>query len=162
MQLNHLQPVVQVGPELAVPEEGLERSIRGGDDPDVHRNGPVAAELGHGMILQDVKQLGLQNRRHLADFVEHQGPAISELELAGARCVRAGKRAALVTEELAFEQLQRKGGAVDLDERTVASWRLPMQLLGNDFLADAALAGDQHGHVAVGHALDHGHDVAHG
>jgi len=58
---------------------------------------------------------------HLADLVEEDGSLVGELELPRLLAGRAGERAALVAEELAFEELAGKGCAVDLDERFPAA-----------------------------------------
>ena len=84
-------------------------------DVDVDR--AVAAEPRELAVLQDVQQLGLQRRRHLADLVEHDRAVLRELELADARSAGAGEGAALVAEQLALEQVGRQRRAVDLDER---------------------------------------------
>ena len=100
-------------------------------------------------------------RRHLADLVEHDRAALGELELADACRAGAGERAALVAEQLAFEQVGRQRRAVDLHERLGPPRRPPVQLARDHFLADAALAAQQHADVAVGHALDHGQHGLH-
>jgi hypothetical protein len=74
---------------------------------DVGIDRAVAAETCELPILQDVKDLGLQRRRHLADFVEHHRAVLRELELADARRAGAGERTALVSEQLALEQVGR-------------------------------------------------------
>ena len=95
----------------------LEIAVGGGDDAHVDFDGAVAAQLGELAVLQHVQDLGLQRLRHLADFVEHDRAVLGELELADARRRRAGEGAALVAEQLAFEQLGRQRRAVHLDER---------------------------------------------
>ena len=68
---------------------------------------------------------------------------------------------ALVPEELALEELGRQRGAVHLDERPVAPRRSLVDRARDQLLADAALAANQHGDVAVGDLLDHRRDAAH-
>ena len=74
---------------------------------------------------------------------------------------RAGERALLVAEQLAFEQLGRQRGAVHLDERPILARRALVNRARDQLLADAALAADQHRDVAVGHLLDHLRDRLH-
>ncbi len=64
-------------------------------------------------------------------------------------------------EELTFEQLGRQGRAIHLHKGTVLPSRALVNRTRHQFLADAALAADQHGHIAVGHLLDDSRDVAH-
>jgi hypothetical protein len=44
------------------------------------------------LLLQDAKQLHLHCERHLADFVEEQGAAISQFEASGLVLERARER----------------------------------------------------------------------
>ena len=60
------------------------------------------------------------------------------------RCVRAGERAALVTEQLALEQRLGQRRAVEAQERLRRARRAPVHGLGEHLLADAGLAEDQH------------------
>ena len=75
---------------------------------------PDALELA---FLQDPQQLGLQFQRQIADLVEEQRPAVRQLEPALPRRDGAGERAALVAEQLAFDQRRRQRRAVDADQR---------------------------------------------
>ena len=108
-----------------------------------------------------MQQLGLQRRLHLADLVQHQRAAVRLLELADARRRGAGEGAALVAEQLALEELGRQRRAVHLHERPVAPRRALVDGARDQLLADAALAADQHGDVAVGDLLDDLRDAAH-
>ena len=76
--------------------------------------------------------------------------------------MRAGVGALHGTEQLALDEFTRQGGAVDLDDPALAARAEGVQEIGNDFLAGAALAGDQNGHVAGGDAFDGADDLAHG
>ena len=116
--------------------------------------GLVAAELGELRVLEDVQQLGLQRRLHLADLVEEDRAGVRLLELADPRRRGAGERALLVAEQLALEELRGQRRAVDLDERPVLARRPLVDGAGHQLLADAALAADEHRDVAVGHLLD--------
>ena len=85
-------------------------------DACLRGDGPVASDLRELPILQDVQQLGLQRRRHLADLVEQDRAVARELELADARRLRAGEAAAFVPEQLALEEVSRQRRAVHLHE----------------------------------------------
>ena len=80
---------------------------------------------------------------------------MGELELADAQVAGAGEGALLVAEQLALEQLRRQRGAVHLHERARPPRRPAVQLAGDDVLADAAFAAQQHADVAVGDAVHH-------
>ena len=59
-----------------------------------------------------------------------------------------------MAEQLAFQQRLGQGGAVDLHERPVGAQAVVVDRAGDQLLAGAALAADQHGGVAVGDLLD--------
>src|SRR5262249_16685656 len=84
------------------------------------------------------------------------------LELADAAAVGAGEGALLVAEQLALQQRLRDGRAVDGEKRRLGPGAVLVEGAGHQLLAGAALAGDEHGHVLVGHPADGLVDVAHG
>ena len=103
------------------------------------------------LVFDDPQQLCLQGRAHVADLVEENGPALRQLELAGPRR-DAGGRARFDPEELGLKQALRHGRAVDRDERMVGARAGLVQGAGDEFLARAALAANQHRYVGRGHA----------
>ena len=101
-------------------------------------------EPPNARIFQHAQQLRLRADRHLGEFVQQQSAVLRQFEAARAALHRARERALLVSEELAFHQRLRHGGAVDRDERPAAAWAQVMDGAGNQFLARAAFAGHQH------------------
>ncbi|MNG22032.1 hypothetical protein D3C84_1064730 [compost metagenome] len=63
----------------------------------------IAPQPLHHALLQQTQQFDLDIQAHAFDFIEKQGAAIGELELADAAFLRAGKGAGLVAEQLAFD-----------------------------------------------------------
>ena len=63
--------------------------------------------------------------------------------------LRAGERAALVAEQLGFEQVLRDRRGVDRDERPRRARAVPVQRARDQLLAGARFAGDQHRRVAT-------------
>jgi hypothetical protein len=59
-----------------------------------------------------VQQFGLQRRRHLADFVEQDGPLVANFKFAGLGVIGAGKSSCFVAEQFAFLQDGGSGGAL--------------------------------------------------
>jgi hypothetical protein len=108
-----------------------------------------------------VQQLGLQRRMQLADLVQEDGAAVGELEAAGLALVRAREGAALVAEELGFQQITRHRRAVDLHEGVAAPGRVGVDGARHDLLAHARLPAHEHGDVGARGLLDHGLDLAH-
>ena len=66
-----------------------------------------------------------------------------------------------MTEEFAFQQVLRNGGAVNRDEGLLVSLAVIMNGACDEFLATAALARDQDGSITHGHATHHFKDGLH-
>ena len=56
---DHVEPVVEVLSEAALPHLLPQVLVGGGDDPDVQLDHPAAAEPDELALLQDPQQLGL-------------------------------------------------------------------------------------------------------
>ena len=134
----------------------------GGQHAHVHRDGLVAAQPLDVPLLQHAQQLGLGARGQVADLVEEDGAAVGLLEAADAPGLGAGEGAALVAEQLALQQRLGNGGAVDGDERLVGAVAVLVEGAGDEFLAGAGLAADQHRDRGGGHPADFLVDVLHG
>lgn len=96
--------------------------------------------------MQNAQQLGLQHGVHLTDLVQQQRASVRCLELADATRHSAGKRTALITEELSLKQRLRDARAVDGDERTAGGRALLVDGARDQLLAGTALAVNQHRH----------------
>ena len=75
---------------------------------------------------------------------------IASLELAQVRSIGPRKSALLVTKQLALEKRVGDARAVDGHERAILPMAVMIERAGDQFLARAALAGDQHGNVLLG------------
>jgi hypothetical protein len=71
-------------------------------------------------------------------------------------------KAPLVPEQLGLEQRLREGGAVDGDEGAGAPAAAVVQRVRHQLLAGAALAGDQHGRLALRDGVDAVEQAQHG
>ena len=76
--------------------------------------------------------------------------------------MRAGERAFDRAEQFTFNQFAGQGGAIDFDDFVFAARTERVEQVGDDFLAGAALAGDEHGDVAGGDAFNGADDFLHG
>ena len=76
----------------------------------------------------------------IADFVEKDGAAVGQLELAAPERRRTGERPLLMTEQLALDQLGRDRGAVDFHERTGGKRALAVDVRGQQLLAGPGLS----------------------
>ena len=98
----------------------LEVAIRRGEHAHIGSERASTAEPLILALLQHAQKLRLHGRTHLRDFVEEQHAARGLLDLARVHCLRARERAALVAEQLGFEQLFGQRRAVERDERTLS------------------------------------------
>ena len=118
-------------------------------------------------VLQHAQNLRLRLQAHGRDFVEEQRAFVRDFEQALLRSDRAGERSLHVAEERGLEQVGRHRPGIDRNERFVAPRRVQVNGFGDDFLAGAALALQQHGRAAVGDLrhqvenLQHGLALAH-
>src|SRR5205814_639699 len=111
-----VEPVEEILAEAALLDLSLEVLIGRGDDADIDGDRLRAADALEFLLLEDAKHLGLRLERHVADLVEKERSAVSEVELAAPELRGAGEGAFLVAEKLAFDQLLGDGGAVHFDK----------------------------------------------
>src|SRR5438093_10265043 len=157
----HVQAVIQVVAERALPYHVGEVAVGRGDDPDVDADRVGGADTLDLAVLEHAQQLHLHPERQLADLVEEDGAAVCRLEEPLAVAVGAGEGPTQVPEELALEERGRERGAVAHDERAVAERREAMQRAGHQLLARAALAGHERRRGVAGQTLDEGEDLEH-
>ena len=160
--MDHVDAEVEVLAEAALLDRGLEVAVGGGDDAHVDRHLAVAADRANAPLLQRAQELRAAGWRHVADLVEEQRAAVGLHEQPGARRLGVGERAPGVAEQLALEQRLGHGRAVDGDERARAPASGVVQRARHQLLAGAALAGDEHRGVGVGHPLDQLVHLPHG
>ena len=105
VQVEHVQPVVQVLAQRARALRLLEVAVRRRDHAHVDVDLLAAADAAEIPLLERAQELGLQERRHLPDLVEEDGPAVGQLERAQPGCDRAREGPLLVAEQLGFQQV---------------------------------------------------------
>ncbi len=113
------QPKQEILAECAVPDLFAEIAIGRRYEANVDPSRRKRAESRDLATLEHAQDLGLRGQRHFPDFVEKYRAAIGAFEQAGLGAIRAGERAALVTEELALEQRLGKRRAVDANESSI-------------------------------------------
>ena len=160
-QRHGVDAEVQVFAQLPLAERRIQVDVGRADQPEVRLNDAAAADRPELAVLQHAKQLDLQAGRHLADLVEQQGAAIGQFHQTGLVGHRAGEGAALVPEQLGFDQLARQRRAVDLDERAFLPLAVLVNGAGHELFAGAVLAVDQHARVGRRHRLDQMEQLPH-
>ena len=98
-------------------------------------------------LSSNAEQLGLHGLGQLADFVEKQGAAVGHFKQADAMLVGAGEGASAMAEQFALDEVLRQGAAIDGDERHVGPRALVVDGAGDQLLAGAGFAEDQHGRI---------------
>src|SRR3989442_15329489 len=113
----HVKAVVEILPKTPRCVLPLQVSVRRSDNARSDRDGAAAAQPHHLPVFEHAEQLGLGRERKLSYLIEEQGSVSSGLERPSAEAVSAGKRAALMAEQLALHELLGQGRAVQRDQR---------------------------------------------
>ena len=156
VDVNDAQPVEQVLAELALGDALGKVAVRRRDDADVRvPRGAVRADRLDFSRLQEAEEERLHAQAHLAHFVEKEGPAVRELQLARLVAIRPGEAAFDVAEELRLEERLGQSGTVHSDEGAVRAGRVHVDGPRDQILSDAALA--RHENLGLSHRGPPGH-----
>jgi len=161
-QRHDVQAVEQILAEAALAGQLGQVLMGRGDDAHIGLARHPAADGGVFPFLQHAQQTGLGLQRHVADFVEEQGTALSLLEPPGRPHGGPREGPLFMAEQLAFDQLTRNRRHVDGDERPPLALAVVVQHTGRQLLAGARLAGDQHGQIGRDQARQGAVDFLHG
>src|SRR5207302_3866183 len=140
---ENVEPEIKILAEAAGLHGGGKIDVGEGDQASFDAQGFRAAEAFERALLQNAEELALRCRRERGDFIENDAAVAAELEAAELALDRAGKGAAFVAEEFAFDELRRKTGTIDFQERRVTSRTEFMNQPGEMVLTGAAFTGDQ-------------------
>src|SRR6185436_7786492 len=149
-----VEPVVEILAEGAGGDRLLQVLVGGGDQAHVRLDRLGAADPLELPLLQDTEQLHLRRQVDVADLVEKQRAAVRQLEAALLARFGAGEGAFLVAEQLGLDQAVGQRGAADFDERLLRAQRAVVDGVGDQLLAGARLAADQHGRAGAGDLRD--------
>ena len=143
---------------MALAQGGVRALVGRADQAEVDGHRLRGAEAAHHPLFEHAQELRLKIHGHLGDLVEQQRAAVGFLEQSDLFGGRARERAARVPEELGLDQILGKRRAVDLDPRAASPVALLVERVGQELLAGAALADDEHVGVGVrhrGHGFEH-------
>src|ERR1700689_1637750 len=140
---------------------GIETLIGGGDYTDIDCDLAMASEPVERRSVQHAQQLDLRLNLQFADFIEEERALVGEFEQAGLGCIGTSKGSLFVTEQLAFDQVLGKRGAVDIDPGPAAPVRRLMNRMSHEFLAGSGFTGDQHALGVTGNTVHHAHETMH-
>ena len=159
-QVHDVQTIVEIFAELLFTRPLEQIAVGRGDHAHVD-DGVLA--LGTDLLdfaaLEEPEQQGLHAQAHLAHFVEEHRPAVGHFEQSPAIAMGVGEAAAEMPEQLGLEQRFGHPAAIDGDQRPAAPRAALVNQPREQFLADTALAGDQHLAVAGSDLLRFFHQV---
>ena len=104
MEVEDVEPVVEILAELAGRHLLFERSVGSGDDPHIDLNFLLAAQREKLAVIEHRQQLDLERQRHIADLGEKQGAALGEAEHARLVLDCAGEGPLDVAKQLGLKQ----------------------------------------------------------
>ena len=160
---GHVQPVIEVAPKRPRFHAFGQVLVGGGDDADIDLARTGTADAHDLSVLEHAQQAGLHGQGKLADLVEEHGPPVGQFEiprLALAR--RAGEGAGHVAEHLGFGQGLGDAAAIHLEKDLVLAVAPAVGQPGEDVLAHAGLAQDEHRGVRGRDGQQHVHHFLHG
>jgi hypothetical protein len=147
---HHVEPVVEVLPELARAHGRPEVHVGRRQHADVDGDRPHAPEPLDLALLERAQELRLEVEPQRADLVEEEGAALGELELAELPRVGAREGALLVAEQLGLDERVGDRRHVDRDERLRPPLAPRVERARDQLLAGPALARDEHRRRGVG------------
>ena len=106
-------------------------------------------------MLNRAQQFHLQVRRHFGNLIKEKRAAFRSLKEADVIAHRTREGAALVAEQLAFQQRFAQRAAIHRDEGITREGAAVVDGTRHQFLAGAAFAGDQHSAAIPCHHANH-------
>ena len=155
------QPVKQVFPKLAGPDQLEGVLVAGRDHPHIHFPFPGLSHPAENTFLEYPEKLGLHGRTHGIQFVQEQGPFMGGFQQTfpvGGTGIGPGYG----TEQDAFNEAFGNGGAVEHHQGLVFPAAQLVDALGQDFLAGARLSIDHDVAVLGSHLSDRLFQFLHG
>ena len=152
--IHHLQAIKEIIPESPFCNLRRQILIRRADNPNIYRHRLRTAQPLKLFLLKHTQQLRLRLDMHIANLVQKQRPPIRKLKLALSPCSRPGKRASLMPEQLALDQLCRQRRRIHRNKRPRLSSALLVNRPRDQFLSRTALPANQNRSICSGHLAD--------
>src|SRR5206468_1587523 len=112
-----VQAVEEVLTKSVGPNHLPEVAVRGRDQPEIDFDNIVGADSTNFLVLNDAQQFHLKGQCRLGNFIEKHSTAVGAFEESLSQSGCAGKRAALVPIQFAFEKGFGQRAAIDHNER---------------------------------------------
>ena len=161
-RVTTFQAVEQVLAEVAPGHQLVQVAVGGRDDPGVGLDGLHPAQGLETFFLEHAQQLDLELAGQVPHLVQEDGAARRQLETAGLVLFGVGKGPGLVAEELGFQQGIRQGAAVHGHKGPLLALGQGMDGPGEELLARARLAQQEHGGLAARDLGQDGEDAVQG
>ena len=125
-----------------------------GDQSNIDAMCAATSQPFEFLFLQNPQKLRLQCERYVTKFIEKECSLVGQFEAANLLRDRAGKSTAFVTEEFAFEQIERNGSAVELDEGLAAARTGIVNRVRNELFAGSGLSLNKDSRIGSCDAFD--------
>ena len=152
LELNDIQPVVEIGAERSGRHEIVQAHVHSGHHPgatDPRYRGTDRSEFAG---LQHAQQRYLHGMSHRRRFVKQDRAATGGLEFSRARDGRTSVRSTRRAEEFHFQQRFRQRAAIHCDERFAGPGAALMQQTRDYFLARSSLSANEDGRLGIRNA----------
>src|SRR4029077_18957041 len=137
------QTIVQIAAKLSASHHLHEIPIRCSYQPDIHLVRTTAPQALEFLLLQHTQQLRLQRRRDVAYFVQQQRAFVSHFEAPDLLRDGTGEGTLLMTEQFAFQKIQRNGRAIKLYESAPAALTCIVNGVSNEFFSRTGFSLDE-------------------
>ena len=104
LDTKHIQPEIEIPPELPHLHQPAKFLVGGGDDPDVHTNRLLPSDPVELPLFQNPQKLRLGGTGHLPDLVQKDGSRLGQLEKPLPGIDGPGEGTLLVAEQLTLEE----------------------------------------------------------
>ena len=150
MQPGAPDTIIQILAKHAFFDKTVQVFVGGGDDSHIGAARQAGAEFHIFAVLQHPQQFSLQLQRQDTDFIQEKRSLVGLIQITGTIMVCSGKGPFGMAEELGVEQVAVQGGHVDRREGRIGARAGGMDGTCQQFLAGAALPGDEHRKVTGG------------
>src|SRR6202158_4979691 len=143
MEVDDIEPIEQVLPELPFLHQIRQLFVRGSNDANVHFDRRALPHPSDFPLLDRAQQLRLNLGSKVADFIEEKRAAGGLFKQPPSKARGAGEGALGMPEKLGFDQRLGDSTAVNRHEWAVCSLRTLMEDSSDLFLSGAGFPRDQ-------------------
>src|ERR1700722_5613537 len=135
-----VQPIIEIAAELTTRYHLSQIAIGCSNEPNIDFVSSTASEPLELLLLQHTQQLRLQSMRNVADFVQEKRALVRHLEAPDFLSNRSGESSLLVSEQLAFQKIERNSGAIQLNKSAPIALTRSMNSMGDELFSCAGFS----------------------